>query len=119
MIALIFLGFNLVIGVIFGFLLHYKYPLISPKQVYIYRLSTFLLTIVIFLIGRFLIIFLRNLLKSRTFLWLVVMLPSVIITLIGAYMCVMAGSGKEMLLFEIISIYYIVRHTGILKKIEK
>ncbi len=119
MIVFIFLAVNLLIAVVFGFIFPYKNTLISPRMISIYRLSAFFLSVVIFLIGRFLIIFLRSTLKNKTFLWLVVLLPSLIITFIGAYMCVMAGSGKEMLLFEIIAIYYIVRHTEILKKLEK
>ncbi len=86
----------------------------SPQLVQMYRLSLFLISVIIFLTGRFLLILLRGLNLRRKALEVVVYSPSLIISLIGIYMAYVTGNRRELLLFSLISLYYLVRYHGIL-----
>ncbi len=110
MILLAYLVVNLLLWVVFGFLIHYKTILLRPDSLYIYRFLFFFVAVIVFLLGRFLLIFLKNFVHNRRLLEIIIYLPSLIITLIGAYFTVLAGNGREMLIFAITSLYYLVRH---------
>ena len=110
MILLVYIILNLILWMVFGFLIHYRSILLRPDSLYIYRFLFFFVAVIVFLLGRFLLIFLKNFVHNRRLLETIIYLPSLIITLVGAYFTVLAGNGKEMLIFEITSLYYLMRH---------
>jgi len=116
LIFLSILILNLTIWIVTGFFFPSTGLHINPQLIPVYRLSLFFISVIIFLMGRFLILLFRNLRVKKKTVELIIYAPSIIISLIGVYMTFLSGSRREMLLFSIISLYYLIRHYEIMKK---